>query len=407
MNAITDDLLNQLVNEPESNSLDFKKEQYNFIKASDDDKSELLKDIVAFANSFRRDDAFILIGFQEVKGNKATTEGISEDIDDANLQQFVHTKLKKGIVYLRRGTSTGQATPEEIALMGVAISNQTQSKPVLEILFNNNQNVINFEVSNFEKLTETDLEEKLNQFKEKFKTVPKPEKKEQNTDDAKDKSSMLNPITSLITGAMINQFASIFNDIYHSEEKISIYNNYLKGEYDKYEIYLKNYQEYLNSNIGVFEINLQIVNSGIVSADDIDVHIHFPDGFDVVKYISELEKPIEPKEPLSYRNYSIQSLSYDWLPTPFKIPVISDILYTKTPRVEKNITLKEIRKTNSYDVEFIIKKVKHHKSEKLNTLYLIFDNFESVNTFDFEYQINADNLSELVIGKLSVIINKI
>src|SRR3989339_708770 len=377
MNAITDDLLNQLVNEPESNSLDFKKEQYNFIKASDDDKSELLKDIVAFANSFRRDDAFILIGFQEVKGNKATTEGISEDIDDANLQQFVHTKLnkqlefsyqqrtykgkkiaiihipsqarpfylkndygklKKGIVYLRRGTSTGQATPEEIALMGVAISNQTQSKPVLEILFNNNQNVINFEVSNFEKLTETDLEEKLNQFKEKFKTVPKPEKKEQNTDDAKDKSSMLNPITSLIPGAMINQFASIFNDIYHSEEKISIYNNYLKGEYDKYEIYLKNYQEYLNSNIGVFEINLQIVNSGIVSADDIDVHIHFPD---------------------------------------------------------------------SFDVEFIIKKVKHHKSEKLNTLYLIFDNFESVNTFDFEYQINADNLSELVIGKLSVIINKI
>ena len=35
----------------EGPTLDFKREQYRFDKASDEDKSELLKDILAFANT--------------------------------------------------------------------------------------------------------------------------------------------------------------------------------------------------------------------------------------------------------------------------------------------------------------------------------------------------------------------
>lgn len=43
--VINELLLERLLNESESATLDFKEQQYKFINASDDDKSELLKNI--------------------------------------------------------------------------------------------------------------------------------------------------------------------------------------------------------------------------------------------------------------------------------------------------------------------------------------------------------------------------
>lgn len=44
---------------------------------------ELLKDVLAFANAFGRDEAFILIGVLEVKGSRAQVVGITDHLDDA------------------------------------------------------------------------------------------------------------------------------------------------------------------------------------------------------------------------------------------------------------------------------------------------------------------------------------
>jgi hypothetical protein len=157
-------LLKQLLYEDESATLDFKKEQYKFVKATDDEKSELLKDILGFANGWRRADAYILIGVEEVRGGRSTVVGIADHLSDHSLQQFINNltnrpvrfgyevcsidgkqigvirieqqdgpiylkkdygKLKRGEVYVRRGSSTDwtkPATPEEIALMGKAAS---------------------------------------------------------------------------------------------------------------------------------------------------------------------------------------------------------------------------------------------------------------------------------------------
>ena len=51
------ELLERLLYQEESEALDFKKEQYPFDNASDGQKSELLKDILAFANAWRQTDA--------------------------------------------------------------------------------------------------------------------------------------------------------------------------------------------------------------------------------------------------------------------------------------------------------------------------------------------------------------
>lgn len=153
---ITDQLLESLLYEEESNSLDFKRDQYRFVDSPEFEKAKLLKDILAFCNAWRRTDAFILIGIAEVKGGKSTVVGIQELLDDAQIQQFVNEKtqrpvnfsyrnlsfrdkqialihipiqqkpiylrkdyggLKRNEVYIRRGSSTSVATPDEIANM--------------------------------------------------------------------------------------------------------------------------------------------------------------------------------------------------------------------------------------------------------------------------------------------------
>ena len=98
---IDNNLINRLLYEEESVDLDFKGAQYSFLKATDNDKSELLKDILAFSNAWRRSDAYILIGVTEQKGNKSVVVGIAENdkLDDAQLQQFVNQKTQKPITF--------------------------------------------------------------------------------------------------------------------------------------------------------------------------------------------------------------------------------------------------------------------------------------------------------------------
>lgn len=167
-----DQLFERLLNEEESASLDFKQAQYPFMGATDEEKSELLKDILAFTNSWRRDAAYILIGVQEVRGGRSTPVGVAMHLQDHELQQFVNAKtnrpidfryiafsyaglqlgiitialqarplylrsrygsLEPGVVYIRRGSSTAVATPDEIASMGAASAASRGAWPALNV----------------------------------------------------------------------------------------------------------------------------------------------------------------------------------------------------------------------------------------------------------------------------------
>lgn len=166
--------IEKLLYEEEGTSLDFKREQYAFSGSSDEEKSELLKDILVFANAWRRDTAYILIGVEEVKGGRSRPVGIGEDLEDASLQQFVNSKtnqpitfsyrtreidgvtvgiiqipvqtrpfyihkdygrLSKNTVYVRRGSSTDVAPPNEVAKMGAADAGQAAEPPELQVRF--------------------------------------------------------------------------------------------------------------------------------------------------------------------------------------------------------------------------------------------------------------------------------
>ena len=154
MISLDSKLLEGLLHEPEGTSLDFKSAQYPFEYANDGEKAELLKDILAFANSWRRTTAYILIGVEEVKGGRSNVFGVEKHLDDASLHQFVNGKTQRSVefsyhviqiegttigaikipvqkrptylkrrfdglgaleVFIRDGSSTRTATPEEIA----------------------------------------------------------------------------------------------------------------------------------------------------------------------------------------------------------------------------------------------------------------------------------------------------
>lgn len=60
------DTIEALLWEDESNTLDFKQIQYPLAGATEEQKGEIIKDILAFSNAFRRDDAYILLGVRDV-----------------------------------------------------------------------------------------------------------------------------------------------------------------------------------------------------------------------------------------------------------------------------------------------------------------------------------------------------
>lgn len=168
---ISDEDLEQLRYKGESADLDFKQAQYPFAGANDHQKSELLKDILAMANAYRIGPGYILIGFKDQTPHPAEVVGIasSDHIDDATLQQFVRSKvdpllefqyeerlidgkhvaiitvpkqarpfapnkdygkLKKNAVYVRRGSSTDEASMSEMSKMALADAGSSKTARV-------------------------------------------------------------------------------------------------------------------------------------------------------------------------------------------------------------------------------------------------------------------------------------
>lgn len=171
-----DALFETLLYQSEGPDVDFKRDQYEFIGCTDERKrSELLKDILTFANSWRRGDAHILIGVKDLGDGRRKLFGVGDNhIDDASLQQFVNSKtnrpvefayepfvrnglsfgviripqqarplyserdyglVKKNAVYFRRGSSCAIATPEDVHRMGVGDSERAERRPRVSLEF--------------------------------------------------------------------------------------------------------------------------------------------------------------------------------------------------------------------------------------------------------------------------------
>ena len=88
--------VNQLINQPESNSLDFKRTQYDLQPprgSADKGCLHLVKDILCMSNTPRDGSAYILTGISEEPGRRNEVTGIKSSLDDSRIQDMLRSWL--------------------------------------------------------------------------------------------------------------------------------------------------------------------------------------------------------------------------------------------------------------------------------------------------------------------------
>jgi predicted HTH transcriptional regulator len=105
---MTNELFESLLFEEEGTTIDFKKEQYRF------------------ANAWRRTKAYILIGVEEVRGDKSKVVGIpaSEQLDDHSLQQFINSLVNTPVHFQYRAFSY------QGKQIGIFVLDEGQQRPI-------------------------------------------------------------------------------------------------------------------------------------------------------------------------------------------------------------------------------------------------------------------------------------
>jgi hypothetical protein len=185
-----------------------------------------------------------------------------------------------------------------------------------------------------------------------------------------------------------------------SEQQVSDYNEELRKYLIKYEEYLGAKLVYKKRHGLSMPVDVVVHNTGNTPAIDIDIWMHFPDGFTMVSIDDYPKKPKPPKEPYKPKN------RWDM---PTFIPGIASMLPSPFPTSsmpDLNFNAPDIRKTNSYEVEYYRKSLKHLQSDKLDGLVVTFDSFESAAGFTIDYRLIVSNIPQPVTGQLNVKVHK-
>ncbi|MGC5745621.1 PIN domain-containing protein [Chryseobacterium sp. NFX27] len=180
-----------------------------------------------------------------------------------------------------------------------------------------------------------------------------------------------------------------------SDEQIDSYNVDLDKFYKSYEEYFSSIYNRLTFQNDCIEINFKIQNSGTIPGNDIDIDLHFPDGFEILtedQLPSILKKPTSPYKPKN---------RFDIKRTGFNLSIFNQTV--KTPVIKTDLTSPNIKKTNSYNVTFHLQSLKHNQDFIFETLYLSYADRSKAKNFNIEYKIMIANYPDIVSGKLNVI----
>jgi len=183
-----------------------------------------------------------------------------------------------------------------------------------------------------------------------------------------------------------------------SEDQIRTYNSELNGYYTKFQLYAESVYAGLNFKYNSYPVLLTLENSGSTPAVDLDIELHFPDGFDLIdeggfpKIEGKPEPPYKPKSRFDYRPMvSIEALS-----SLYHRPNIN----TNSINYDSNKPI--IKKTNSFDVKYHLKSLKHHQSYDLDPLFLKYVDINQAKGFNINYKIIVANIPKIISGQLQI-----
>jgi hypothetical protein len=260
----------------------------------------------------------------------------------------------------------------------------TPTLPHLAVEFSNEKTFIKFPLPNIRASDQLEKEAKktIDELKAKFKPYTKEDVRNQ-------------PLKNLLGGV--------------SDQEIDRYNGELSKYFDSYEDYIQQYYIYNAKQLLKYKFTLQLSNTGRAPAEDVDIHIHFPDGFSLTEKENIKDKPKPPnppKPPMTEQQLFLQqfekSLSYPGLSSLTRGLIAQNLDHLGPP---PNVSEAKIKKSRSYEVSYTVQKLKHGYSVKLGSLIIAFDDAADIKSFEANYIVNAANMPVSTSDKLRFAFN--
>jgi len=293
---------------------------------------------------------------------------------DIGLYLKAKSQIRIGSLFLNEDLRLPEemdASEKRVKELEKEIRKYSSMMPVLSLSFENQARFMTFVMSSPEALREDKLVELMSKVEEEYPLLPEEESGK----------------AFLLPGGMGVSPVNYPN---------RSYNNELKQFYAGMRSYLKAVVEHINLRKRTLEIGLIVNNVGSAPAENVDIDLHFPNGF----LLSEKQpkRPMKPTPPVT----GMERLRQSILPN-FDLADLN----RRISQVEiSNVSLVGIKKTQSYDVNVNVRRLKHLQSDSIQTFFLTFDSFEAAGSFAIEYRIIADNAPEPFLGSLNCVIEK-
>ncbi len=169
------------------------------------------------------------------------------------------------------------------------------------------------------------------------------------------------------------------------------YNTGLDSFYVDYERYLPALIEHENNVRRTARLELTLRNDGGAPAEDVDIMLHLPDGFEVFDAEERPEPPPAPKPPIRPNSLAERFGAAGGIG--LRIPSLTHL------GPPPNVSVPTIKKTNSYRVDFHVRNLKHGFAVALRPLFLAFPT-GGVRSFAFEYALAPSNHPKPACGKI-------
>lgn len=284
---------------------------------------------------------------------------------------------------------------ERVKALQQELNDLKRKMPQLSLTFPDGSQCARFELPPPKLLTQEELESNLADIKQSYPKLggqPKP---------SADVTELVRSMAE--TSAIRLTMGTV------SPEDIDNYNALLEQYYTRYAEYLQRDLEYRNLQGRTIALRILLVNDGTAPANDIDVSMRFPDGLylstesDYPAPPSPPESPSKPKTPLE------QFLQRDWAAQRILQPLSRYALDSVVrPRdvSPPNVSQPRITRTDSFEVEVDVVRIKHKTPLACLSALVAFDSFDTAQSFHTDYSLLADNVPQQITGQLHIIIQK-
>lgn len=263
--------------------------------------------------------------------------------------------------------------------------------PLLRLGFDTGSDHVTFTLIRPSVTTEEEIEQAVRELQDQYPKMPVPDP------GPVEKSPPKKGVSLLELAKLFEAFGG-----YTVQERVD-YNAKLDKFFSAYRDYLRRNSEYLDIKARTIALDILVHNEGTAPGEDLDIHMHFPDGFSLAT--DDVKRPTKPRPPKA-------QTTMERMQETIRAPYLNSAAYLPRPvqpyrpSEPPNVSRPNIRRSKSYEVDFTLGRLKHNQPICLDQLFIVFDSFESAGSFGIEYGINAGNVPHEVKGTLHIIVER-